>query len=326
MSHSFSRRRFNASALLSLAAAPLAVASGRAWGAEYPERDITLVVSFGPGGVTDLMSRALARSMETSLGKSLIVTNRPGALGTLGPAYLAKQKPDGYTLGTVSASATTLTPHIMQVGFVASDLQFIAGYGISRYGLVVRSESKYQTLDDILQASKSTSMLFGSPSTPNSLLMQHLGKLAGSKFELVSYKSGVETATALMGSQVDLIVANPSDVIAHIKSGRLRLLASASSARWQEFPDVRTLKEQGYDVGYDAWVGLAVPAGTAANIVAKLQAAVQKGIEDPAVRRAYAAAGSDPAFMAGRAYSDHLERERVQMKQLIDMVGLPKVG
>lgn len=322
------RRHFSQSAIAALAAGPaglLGSASARAAG--FPEREITMVVNFGAGGVTDLMSRALARGMEAKLGKTVVVTNRPGALGTLGPAYVAKQRPDGYTLATVSASATTITPHLMDVAFKASDLHFIAGYGISRYGLVVRADSPLKTVDDVVRAAKgSKSMLFGSPSMPNSLILFLLGKMTGGKFELVQYKSGPEAAAALMGSQVDLIVPNPPDVMSHIKSGRLRLLASASSARWPEFPDVPTLKESGYNVAYDAWVGLAAPAGTPADVVAQLQSAVQAAMRDPQTRQAYANVGAEAAFMPGAEYTELLERERAQMKQLIADVGVQKVN
>src|ERR1700712_5677188 len=105
------RRGFNLSALAGLAAGPLVSLPFAARADAYPDHEISLIVSFGPGGVTDIMSRALARGMEADLGKAVIVSNRPGALGTLGPASLAKQKPDGYTVGSVSASATSLTPH-----------------------------------------------------------------------------------------------------------------------------------------------------------------------------------------------------------------------
>jgi len=321
------RRGFGLRAFAALSAPATLLAGAPARAAAYPERDITMVVNFGAGGVTDLMSRALARSMEGTLGRTVVVTNRPGALGTLGPAFVAKQKPDGYTLGTVSASATTITPHLMDVAFKPSDLQFIAGYGINRYGLVVRADSPLKTVDDLVKAAKgSKSMLFGSPSMPNSLILFLLGKMTGGRFELVQYKSGPEAAAALIGSQVDVIVPNPPDVMSHIKSGRLRLLASASSARWPEFPDVPTLKETGYNVAYDAWVGLAAPAGTPADVVARLQSAVQAAIRDPQSRQAYANVGAEAAFMPGAEYTDFLARERAQMKQLIQDVGVQKVN
>lgn len=322
--HTIDRRNFHRAAL-----ATAATLLGPRWAtaADYPAHDITMVVNFGPGGVTDLMSRALARGMEKKLGKAIVVTNRPGALGTLGPAYVAKQKPDGYTLATVSASNTTITPHLMDVAFKPSDLKFIAGYGISRYGLVVRADSPLQSVDDVVKAARgSKSLLFGSPSMPNSLILFLLGKLTGGKFELVPYKSGPEAAAALLGSQVDLVVPNPPDVMGQLKAGRLKLLASASSARWAEYPDVPTLRELGYDVAYDAWVGLAAPAGTPAEVAALLEAAARASIEDPATRQAYATAGAEPAFMDARAYEAHLGREREQMKKLIEDLGVPRIS
>ena len=321
------RRKFGLSAIGALSASAGLLPASAARAAAYPDREVTMVVNFGAGGVTDLMSRALARGMEAKLGKTVVVANRPGALGTLGPGYVAKQKPDGYTLATVSASATTITPHLMNVAFQPSELQFIAGYGINRYGIVVRADSPYKSVQDIVKAaSGDKSMLFGSPSMPNSLLLFLLGKQTGAKFELVQYKSGPEAATALIGGQVELIVPNPPDVMAHIKSGRLRLLASASTARWPEFPDVPTLKESGYNVAYDAWVGLAAPAGTPADVIAKLQDAVEASVQDPKTRETYANVGAAAAFMPGAAYTEFLAKERAQMKQLIEDVGVKRVS
>src|SRR5690606_4020661 len=102
-----------------------------------PVEACAMIVNFGPGGVTDLMARALASGMEKDLGQPVVVQNRPGALGTLGPAYVSKQAPDGYTLGTVSASVVTTTPHLMNVAVKPEDLIQVAGFGKNRYGIVV---------------------------------------------------------------------------------------------------------------------------------------------------------------------------------------------
>jgi len=154
-----------------------------------------MIVNFGPGGVTDLMARALASGMEKDLGQPVVVQNRPGALGTLGPAYVSKQAPDGYTLGTVSASVVTTTPHLMNVAVKPEDLIQVAGFGKNRYGIVVKQDSPLKTIDDLVQSAKGEkSVLFGSPSTPNSLIFFDLGRKTGGKFELVSYKAGPDSA------------------------------------------------------------------------------------------------------------------------------------
>lgn len=305
-----------------MAAMALALPMGAAQAADpdFPEREITLVVNFGPGGVTDLASRELAREMQAQLKKPVVVANRPGALGTLGPAYVATRKADGYNLAVVSASATTIAPQLMDVQLQLKDLKFAAGFGINRYGIVVRSDSPYKTVADLVAAAKKgKSVFFGSPSTPNTILMLELGRLSGSQFELVAYKSGPETAAALLGGQVEVIAANPAEVLAHIQAGKLRLLASGSSKRWPEYPDVPTLREANFAIGYDAWMGVAAPAGTSDKVMETVQASIEKALQGEKLQETFRRIGVEPRYMAGASYTRHLVEEAAQMKQLIEI-------
>ena len=294
--------------------------------AQYPERPITMIVNFGPGGVTDLMARALASGMEKDLGQPVVVQNRPGALGTLGPAYVSKQAPDGYTLGTVSASVVTTTPHLMNVAVKPEDLIQVAGFGKNRYGIVVKQDSPLKTIDDLVQSAKGEkSVLFGSPSTPNSLIFFDLGRKTGGKFELVSYKAGPEAALALLGGHVSVIAANPPDVMSHLQAGKLRLLASGSAERWPEFPDVPTLREAGYDVSVEAWVSIAVPAGTPPAIVEHLETSIRRALEMPEVKEKIRQVGADPQFMAGEQYTEYLMQERENTGAIIKAANIPRI-
>lgn len=299
----------------------LALPLAAAWGAdEFPDREITLVVNFGPGGVTDLASRALAQEMQAQLQKPVVIANRPGALGTLGPSYVAKRKADGYSLAVVSASATTIAPRLMEVPLELKDLSFAAGFGINRYGIVVRSDSPYKTIADLVAAGKAGKpIFFGSPSTPNTILMLELGRLSKAQFELVAYKSGPEAAAALLGSQVEVIAANPAEVLAHLQSGALRLIGSGSSKRWPEYPGVPTLREAGYAIGYDAWMGIAAPASTPDKVMNTLQASIDKALQSEKLQDTFRRIGVEPRFMDGAAYTKHLVDEAASMKQLIEI-------
>ena len=292
----------------------------------FPEKNISMVVNFGSGGVTDLMSRELARGMEADLGTSVVVFNRPGALGTLGPGYVAKQAADGYTLAVVSASVITLTPHLMDVAFGLDDLTFVAGYGKNRFGLVVKADSPHQTIDDLVNAARGgKSLFFGSPSTSNSVVIFDLGSKSKSKFELISYKSGPDTSMGLLTGQVAVIAPNPPDVMSHLKAGTLRLLASASPARWPEFPNVPTLKESGYDVALEAWVGIAVPKATPSAVVARLEKSIQVAMSQPAIAASFLKIGADPAFMDGQTYTEFLLKEREVMGRLVKESGIARI-
>jgi len=293
--------------------------------AEWPEREIQLVVNYGAGGNTDVSARAFAKGLERQLGKPVVVTNRPGAEGTIGPSFVATQKPDGYTLGVITYSTIAIQPHLREVPYTIGSFDFIAGYGRFRYGITVRADSPYKTLEDLVRAGKTgTGLFFGAPSAPNNLALFELARVTGARFEQVQYKSGAETVVALLGRQVDVIVQNPSDVVSQIRAGQLRLLASASPMRWREFPDVPTVKEVGYDVEIDSWLGVGVPKGTPHEIVAKLEAAALAALRDPTVAEQIAATGVDPEALPGRQYEALLAKGFETMGPMLRRAGLAR--
>ena len=304
----------------------LAITFGVAVAQTFPSKEVTLVVNYGAGGNTDVAARAAARGMEKVLEKPVVVQNRAGAMGTLGPSYLAKQKPDGYTIGMVTYSTIAITPHLMTVDYTVKDFEFVAGVGRYRYGVAVLADSPYKTLADLVQAGKTgKGVFFGAPSAPNNLALLELGRKTGGKFEQVSYKSGSETVNALLGGHVQVIVQNPSDVISFIKAGKIRLLASASPVRWPEFPEVQTMKEQGYDVEIDSWLGLAAPKGTPKPMVDKLQSALLAAMNTDEVKAQFVNAGVDPVALSGREYSELLVKGYDEMGKAIKAANLPRI-
>ncbi len=306
-------------------ASGMTLAGSRAARAEWPEREIQLIVNYGAGGNTDVSARAFARGLERQLGKPIVVVNRPGAEGTIGPAFVATQRPDGYTIGVVTYSTVAIQPHVRDLPYTLESFDFIAGYGRFRYGVTVRADSPHRTLDDLVRASKVGNGLFvGAPSAPNNLAMFELGRLTGGKFEQVQYRSGAEAVVALLGRHVDVIVQNPSDVVAQIRAGELRLLASASPMRWQEFPDVPTMREAGYDVEIDSWLGVAVPRGTPRPIVQRLEAAALAALRDPAVAEQITATGVDAQALPGEEYAALLARGSEAMGPILRRAGMAK--
>lgn len=306
--------------------AALAAACAAAAAQGFPAKEVTLVVNYGAGGNTDVAARAVARGMEKGLDKAVIVQNRAGALGTLGPSFVAKQKPDGYTIGMVTYSTIAITPHLLTVDYTVKDFDFLAGVGRYRYGVAVRADSPYKNVADLVQAAKSgKGIFFGAPSAPNNLALLELGRKTGGKFEQVSYKSGSETVNALLGGQVEVIVQNPSDVMSFIKAGRVRLLASASPVRWPELPDVPTMKEQGFDVEIDSWLGLAAPRGTPKAVVDKLQASMLQAMNTDEVKQQFVNAGVDPTALSGKDYADLLIKGHETMGAAIKAANLPRI-
>lgn len=299
--------------------------AGTARAQSWPDREVTLTVNYGAGGNTDAAARELARAMSTSLPRPIVVTNRAGALGTLAPAWLTQQRPDGYNIGVVTFSAVAITPLLMKVPYTIDDFAFIGGFGRFRYGVVVRADSPYRSIQDLVDAGKRAPIFFGAPSAPNNLAMFDLGRHTGAKFEQVSYRSGSETVVALLSGQVQVIVQNPSDVISQIEAGQLRLLASASPVRWPEFPDIPTLREAGFDVEIDSWLGLAAPRGTPAAVVARLESALLAATRTPELAESFRRIGVDPASLSGAEYARMSREGLEQMRESIAAAGLPPI-
>lgn len=293
----------------------------------FPEREVTMVINYGAGGNTDVAARAIGNAMERVLKKPIVPNNRAGALGTLGVGYLAKQKPDGYTMGIVTYSTVAITPHLMKVDYKADDFDFIAGVARYRYGVAVRADSPYKSVTDLVKAAKEgKGVFFGAPSAPNNLAMYELGRKTGGKFEEITYKSGSETLAALIGGQVDVIVQNPSDIVPYVKSGKMRFLASASPMRWKEFPETPTLKEQGYDVEIDSWIGLAYPKGVPKPIRDRMEQVAMAVAQSPELGKTFETAGVDPVSISGEEYRRKLLEGRETMGAAIKAANLPRMN
>jgi tripartite-type tricarboxylate transporter receptor subunit TctC len=322
-----SKRAFLVACATSICAASLPMTSFAQDASKFPEREVTMIINYGAGGNTDVASRAIGNAMETILKKPMVPINRGGAQGTLGVSNLAKQRPDGYTMGVVTFSTIAITPHLMDVDYTVDNFDFIAGVARYRYGLAVLADSPYKTVQDLVNAAKKgKGIFFGAPSAPNNIAMFELGRKTGSKFEQVSFKSGAETVTALLGGHVDVIVQNPSDIVPHVKSGKMRFLASASPMRWKELPNVPTLKEQGFDVEIDSWIGLAYPKGTPKAIRDKMEKVAMTAAVSPQLAPILETAGVDPAALSGTEYRTKLIEGRDQMGVAIKAANLPRMN
>jgi len=267
----------------------------------FPNKEITLVIPTGAGGATDVTTRFVAQVMSDYLKVPIVSVNKSGAGGMIGPAYVAHQKPTGYQIGILLTSATELAPYISKVPFQLDDLEFIASIASYRFGLIVRADSPYKTVDDLIKASKNDNgTFFGASSITPGLGITRLGKLTGAKFELVNYKSGTETVTELIGGRVQSAISQPADVIAHVESGTLRLLASPGVNRWPQYPNIPTLRELGYDVQLISEIALVAPAGTPPEVIQKLQEAAFAAVDNPEVKAQFDRLGMDPLKKTGK--------------------------
>jgi tripartite-type tricarboxylate transporter receptor subunit TctC len=270
------RRQFMiGSARLGLGAGALLVAP-RAFAAAYPERPITFICPWPAGGTADLTMRAICSAAAKTLGQTIVVENKAGASGMLGLRALATAKPDGYTIGQIPISVTRFS----QLGSVPidplKDLTYIARTSGQTFGIAVRAESPYRTLKDLVAAAKASPgrITYASAGIGGAthVGMEEFALAAGVQFNHIPYKGGAPALQDLLGGQVDAL-ADSSSWAPHVKSGKLRLLATWGEKRTNDFPDVPTLKDSGYDVVVDAPNGVGAPKGLDPAIHARLREA-----------------------------------------------------
>lgn len=258
--------------------------------APWPNREIALITGFGPGGGTDVVARALAAHMEKTLGVSVVVRNMPGAGGTLGPAAVARARPDGYTFGLVAASALLVAPLTMDTPYKPwESFDFLAGTSELRIGIPAGpSLPDVKTLADFIAAGKRRPLSFATTNPGSAVSFFDLKRMTGADLNYVAYGSITDAATAVAGGHVDSYTGTP-EMIPLVRGGQLRMLASASVDRWPEFPDVPTLRELGYDTVTRQLIGFATPTGVPREIHQKLADALLDAAKDPAVQARQAA-------------------------------------
>lgn len=285
-----------------LLAHPLARAT--AW----PQREITLINGFAPGGATDLTSRAVADAIAKRLNATIVVKNVPGGAGTLGPAQLAASRPDGYTMGMIGSSSLIAAPYLMDVPFKPwESFDLIAQAVELRYGLGVAAGSPVKTLADFIELGRKRQVTFASTSPTNLTSMYRLKKLTGANFRWIVFKGEVESVAQAVGGHVDACLQSRTGMLPQLQAGKLRLIASASEERWEELPDVKTMREQGYDAVTRGPLGYAFPAGVDPAIRAKVEDAIGSAVKDPEVQQRFRNLGVVPRFCSGTEFSAMLK-------------------
>ncbi|NIM43803.1 MAG: tripartite tricarboxylate transporter substrate binding protein [Hydrogenophaga sp.] len=297
MSHSHSRRRhwLRFAALAPLAFSGLALAQ-QAW----PSKPISLVVPFAAGGTTDVLARALADRLSQSLGQPMVVESRPGAGATIGADFVAKARPDGYTL-LMGAVHHTIAPSVykrLPYDF-SKDLVPVSTVAMVPNVLVVNASTPAKNVSELLALLKAApgKHSFGSNGngTAQHLIGTQFQNSTGTQVIHVPYKGSGPLSSDLLGGQILMSFDTVTPVLPHIKAGKLRALAVTTGKRSGALPDVPTLDEaglKGFDIG--TWFGVLAPAGTPTEIVARLNAEMVKVIQSPEFRARMAEIGAEP--------------------------------
>jgi len=263
-----------------------------AWAQTYPDRPIHIIAPFPPGGLVDVLARALGDEMSRSMGQPVIVENKPGAGGNIGADIAAKSAPDGYTLLMTSPGIQSINQFLYKSMPFDPDKAFVPISMVADMSMVVVVQPKtgITTLKQLVDFAHAHpgKLNFGSAGigTTGHLgleLLMHAGHM---KFTHVPYKGAAPSVTDLIAGQIDGVVDNPPTVLAHIKAGSIRALAVAGKERLAVLPDVPTAAEAGLpDWEASSWFGLVAPAGTPKAIVDRLHAEVVKAVKSPRIQQ-----------------------------------------
>jgi len=265
--------------------------AGLALAQTYPTRSIHLVVVYTPGGGNDLIARIVAARLQTKLGQTVLVENKPGAQSIVAAELVAKAPPDGYTLLVAASGPMTINPAVYSKlpYSPAKDFQPISLLAEFPLLLVVGADAPVKNVKELIEYGKANPKLanYASSATPFQLAAELFNQSTGSSFQHIPYKGSGDAVQAVMSGQVLMAFADSAPVAGPLKAGKLRALAITTAKRPLNFPDIPTMAEQGVpDMEIVLWTGLVAPACTPAEIVDRLQDAVADTLGMPAVQSA----------------------------------------
>ena len=307
----------------------LAVFLGVAQAQSYPSRPITMVVPFPPGGIADITGRPFAGVMSRLLGQPVVVENKTGAGGAVGHAYVARAKPDGYTvmmaLSSIVAIPVADEVNGRQPTYKMSDFTPIALVSADPTVLMVPAEAKWKTLKDLIEDAKanpgkisySSSGLYGTTHTATEMLAQ----AAGVQFLHVPYNGGGPAMKAALAHEVMFTTQSPGVADPHVRSGKFRLLGSWGGKRIASLPDLPTMKEQGFDAEFYIWCALFTPAGVPPEVANKLREVSRQVAQSPEFKRAMEGMNTPIDYREGADFQTFLDADGKRLAQTIRRMG-----
>jgi tripartite-type tricarboxylate transporter receptor subunit TctC len=299
-----------------LAMGSLATAIRPTRAAAWPERPVTIVVPFPPGGSNDVIARLFAEHFAHVFGKPFVVENKPGANGNIGASSVARASPDGYTL-LLSGNGQNAMNHGLyaQMPYDSrKDFTHIAQMAAIANALFVSPGFAAQTFRSLIDLAKAQpdSVLCASPGSGSSghMAMAMLQHAASIKLKHVPYKGAAPAITDVLGGHVNAVMINVDIALPHVRAGKLKALAVTSETRNPLYPDTPTIAESGFP-GFSAsgWMGLSAPAGTPNDIVAQLNKAINEAFESPQIKERYAASGYVPGGGSAEKYAAFISSE-----------------
>jgi tripartite-type tricarboxylate transporter receptor subunit TctC len=294
---------------------------GSSFAYAYPEKPVTIVVAWGAGGATDILTRALQPAWSKNLGAELIIKNVTGAAGTIGTAEVAAAKADGYTIIVTPAGPMTTQPHMRKLPYSVDSFAPIGRVSINPQVMMVAKESPYKSAKDLFDAIKKSpgKILAGSTGAGT---LPHIGIIAmnqsGLDVKHLPFQGSVNVMKALLGNSVQVF----SDQSQLVPSFEVRPIATWSGSRLPEYPDVPTMKELGFDYDIYNWVGAYAPANTPPHVLTKLSDSLEKTVKDPAVMEALKKLKVQVSHMDPYVFQRFTKSESARNRKLLEAANL----
>ena len=291
--------------------------------ANYPSKPVKVVVGYAPGGAVDVVARTLGQSLSAQLGQSFVVENKPGAGTNIAVKSVISAEADGYTL-MLAANALAANMALYQpMPFDAErDLSPVSLVGRVPVVIAANPSASFSSVAKLIEAAKGKpgQIAFASPgngSTPH-MAVEFFAKAAGIDLQHIPYKGGSPAITDVMGGQLPLVAVNALEVLPHVKSGKLKVLAVLSPTRSAIYPDVPTIAESGFP-GFEAsvWYGFVAPVATPKPIIAKLHAEIQKALQTKEVKDRMNSVGGEVIPGSSEMFANLIRSERQRYEKLV---------
>jgi tripartite-type tricarboxylate transporter receptor subunit TctC len=301
-------------AFLALSCLPLMAAA-----ADYPAKPVTIVVGYSAGGGVDAMARILSEKLPSVIGQPVMVENRPSVGAIVASTYVAKAKPDGYTL-MMGAPGPMIFNHAVyaKLPYTPQDFTPISFVSDSPLVLLVNINNPAKTVQELVAQSRQNpdKSNYGASSASFQLITELFNKKTGAKFTHIPYKGANDSVTAVMAGDVTMTLADAGPAFIGLQSGRVKALAVSSAARMKDYPAVPTLAELGVDLKASLWIGLLAPAGTPPEIVRMLQDSVAKVVAMPDVQKKISGMSVIPMSNTSEEFARVIASEIPMWKQL----------
>lgn len=310
-------------ALAGIIALGLSIAAPSALAQAYPVKPVKLIVTYPPGGSSDLLSRAFGNELSKQLGQQVVIESKPGAAGSIGMDYAAKQPADGYTFVIGNMGPVAVNPQMSKVAYdPLRDFAPLSMLAVGPNILVVNANSPWKTLQEFIAAAKARPGLvnYGTsgPGALNHLAGEQLKRIVGIDMTAVPYKGGVLAVQDLLGGQVQLVISDALPAMAHIRSGKLRPLAITSEKRSPLAPEVPTFAEGGVQgMVADNWWGVLFPAGTPKPILDRVHAELTKVVASAEVKERFAQLGVEPVSSSPEQFRQFIQAEMARWGKLV---------